>query len=177
MLRTLGAISVAGGMILLAGCGGSPSKTAAATNPTAKPATTDSTQPTTTSLSLSDLGKAYQAAVAPANDAGTTFQTKWSQLGANPSSAAIGNIADPVVKAFDETDQKLLRLPWPATIKPDVNSLVTADAGLEADLGQASAAADNLFSATAFVQQFTADAGKVHAAVSIVRADLGLPPA
>jgi len=56
-----------------------------------------------------------------------------------------------------------------------VQGLVTADRTFESDLTNVSG--QNVFSVAAWGDQISSDEGRLSAAVSIVRADLGLPPA
>jgi hypothetical protein len=156
-------------VLLATSCGG---RTKAAAPPPTVPATT--VEPTTTTVSIAALAQQYLAIVAPANTALDTFDRKLAALGSSPTGAQIATVATPLITAINVADQQLLRVAWPPNIKTDINSLVTAESALAADLG--TAASQNALTASTWESALTADAGKLNAAVSIVRADLGLPP-
>jgi hypothetical protein len=165
--------------VALAGCGGSSGKSSAAgsvatSSPPTSPTTSTTAPTTSTTISLADLAKQYEAAVAAANKAGDLYNSKAAKLPDNATAAQFADIAEPLAKAFQDADQALIRIQWPANIKTDMAAVVTANGALEGDL--LAARSQNLFSLATFTQQITSDAGKSHAAVSILRADLGLPP-
>lgn len=130
---------------------------------------------TTTTTSLAELATQYLAAVAPYNAATDLLHAKVAKLSPKATGAQYAILTEPLAHASEALSQALLRLPWPPTMKQDVDALVTADTIFESDL--LGIRDQTLFSATAFFQQFINDSAKARAAVSIVRADLGLPPA
>jgi hypothetical protein len=82
----------------------------------------------------------------------------------------VARLATPAIAALKSFDQGLLGEQWPPNVKTDANALVTADRTLESDLSAVSSPT------SAWVNQFGSDEGKLSAAFSMVRADLGLPP-
>lgn len=159
------AIAAIAAVLGVAGCGGAtPARQAAHT---ARPSVTPD---------LNAAATAYLAAVAPANNAIATFQTQAAALPADASGQDAARVARPLVAAFQSVDEKLLRVAWPTDrIRADVQALVTADRTFESDLTNVSG--QNAFSVTAWGDQISSDEGRLSAAVSVVRADLGLPPA
>jgi hypothetical protein len=119
---------------------------------------------------MSALAEQYVTLGGPLRAALDTFTSAVAALGDNPKAADVARLATPAVAALKSFDQGLLRQQWPANVKTDVNALVMADRTLESDLGAVSSPA------SAWVNQFGSDEGKVSAAFSMVRADLGLPP-
>lgn len=163
------AIAAIAAVLGVAGCGGAtPTTQAAVTRPAhLSPSVTPD---------LEAAAAAYLAAVAPANSAIATFQAQAAALPADASGQDAARVAHPLVAAFQGTDEKLLRVDWPTDrIRADVQGLVTADRTFESDLTNVSG--QNVFSVAAWGDQISSDEGRLSAAVSIVRADLGLPPA
>jgi hypothetical protein len=75
---------------------------------------------------------------------------------------------------MDDAANALLRVDWPPTIAADVKTLVTADGALSERCAQSAVKMPSRLPTGYAVYQ---DSGRVSGAVSIVRADLGLPPA
>ncbi len=167
MRNTVALFALAG--IGLAGCGGSPARKATAVMPGVEASTTSTT------VSLADLGKQYDAAVGPINAAVATFNSKYSKLGPSATAAAVADIAEPLAKAFEAADQALLRIPWPDRLRQEATAIVAADGIATTDLN--GVRAQKAFSVSTFIQQFAHDLGRGHAAVRVLRADLGLPAA
>lgn len=138
--------------ISLAGC--------AATSPS-HPTASDPTQPRPTPV---DYARQYLTLIAPVNTAITTWQ---AQLKAHPSWTAqqASTAAAPIVTALSTFDSKVLRVSWPATVRPDVVTLVRDDASMAAAL-----------SSPLGLIGFTSAAARTGADANVVRADLGLPP-
>jgi hypothetical protein len=82
--------------------------------------------------------------------------------------------AAPLWITIEDADNSLLRLSWPRETRADVKALVRAEAVLVRDLQTVGLAAD-LSPRGDWANQFSHDAARAHAAVNIVRADLGLP--
>jgi hypothetical protein len=120
---------------------------------------------------MSALAQEYVTLGAPVKAALDTFTNGLAALGDNPKAADVARLATPAIAALKSFDQGLLREPWPPNVKTDVNAVVTADRTLELDLGAVGSQ-----NASAWANQFASDEGKLSAAFSIVRADLGLPP-
>lgn len=155
------------GVMLLAGCGGTSGTAAAPPSSTAPSATTvPSASPSV------DLAAAYLAAVAPANRTVDVFNAKIDGL--NTAAEASAAVA-PVVASFSAVEQKLARLPWTGQAATDARAVIGASAALRASL-QSAAEAD-VFSASTLRAAFNRDAAQFGAAVTVLRADLGLPPA
>ena len=167
MKKTVALFALAG--ISLAGCSGSSARRAAAVTPGIEASTTSTT------VSLADLGKRYDAAVAPINAAIATFNSKYSKLGPSATAAAVADIAEPVAKAFQAADQALLHIPWPDRLHQEAIAVVAADSIATGDLN--GVRGQKAFSASTFIQQFARDLGRGHAAVRALRADLGMPVA
>jgi hypothetical protein len=161
------AAAIVVGMALPA-CG--PSKSAAPGTTTAAPATTAATSSSTAAASISALAERFVTLGRPLQAALDTFTNGVAALGDNPRAADVAGLAAPAIAALNSFDEALLREPWPPNVKTDVDALVTADRTLESDLGAVGSPA------SAWVNQFGSDEGKLSAAFSIVRADLGLPP-
>jgi hypothetical protein len=93
------------------------------------------------------------------------------------SSASVADVAKlttPLTAALDAADQKLLRAPRPAKTLPDLKLLVVAESAVIADLDNVSNQTVGTFGTCE--NQISVDFGKLSAQISIVRADLGLPP-
>jgi hypothetical protein len=120
--------------------------------------------------SVSALAEQYVTLGAPVKAALDTFTNGLAALGANPKAADVARLAAPAKAALTSFDGALLREPWPPNVKTDVNALVAADRTLESDLGAVGSPT------SAWANKFGSDEGKLSAAFSIVRADLGLPP-
>lgn len=119
-----------------------------------------------------DLAAAYLAAVAPANRTVDVFNAKIDGLNTAAEASAA---AAPVIASFSAVEQKLARLPWTGQAATDARAVIGASAALRASL-QSAAEAD-VFSASTLRAAFNRDAAQFGAAVTVLRADLGLPPA
>lgn len=162
-------IILAGAFVVAAtACGGSP-------NPAPAAATTPKAGGTTTAAgpTQSEMAATYLRLVKPANQAVEKFQS--ANLDDNASAADAQKVADPLIKVYRKTDEALLRAAWTPAVYADIKSLVTADRQLEAVLG--TIGDQTSFSVTAWLQQVSQAGAAESSAVSIVRADLGLPPA
>lgn len=143
--------------ICVAACGGSSTPAAA---------------PASSSSPTADVGALYLAAVAPANAAGDVFRAK---INDQSTQAEVVAAAAPLADAYVAMDERLARIPFTGQAATDVRALVTADGQLIGDLraiGQQTA-----FSLAAFQAQFGRDVAAVGSAVTLIRADLGLPAA
>jgi hypothetical protein len=144
-----------------------------------KATTTSTTQPVAgaTSVATPDLhalGTQYLQIVAPANAAFEVARPKLNSMPAGATGADLNRLLAPYIAACAAQDEALLRVAWPAAFQTDVRTLVTADRVHEAYLG--TAGTQNAFSIPAWMAGLSQDIGAVVAAVSVVRADLGLPP-
>ena len=160
------------GLACLTGCGGSSTANSPGVDSVPSVPTTDTS--TAAAPDLHKLAQTYLRIVAPANSVVTTFRKKAADWNDNTTNPQAAKEAAPVIAAFEKADNELLRVDWPPATAVDVKALVTADGALIGDLN----ALENvdLLSAGNWANQFSQDAGKVSAAVNIVRSDLGLPP-
>jgi hypothetical protein len=124
---------------------------------------------------MAELRQEYLRIVSPANDALDTFKRKAASYTYETTAEQIAADAEPLATAMDDAANALLRVDRPPTIAADVKTLVTAEGALSGTLRAVSG--QNAFSAADWLRQLYQDSGRVSAAVSIVRADLGLPPA
>jgi hypothetical protein len=162
-------IILAGAFVMAATACGSSS------NPSPSAATTPEAGGTTAAAAptQAEMAATYLRLVKPANEAITKFQS--SELDDNASAADAQKVADPLIAAYRKTDEELLRAAWTPAVYVDIKSVVTADRQLEAVLG--TIGDQNDLSVTAWLQQVSQAGAAASSAVSIVRADLGLPPA
>jgi hypothetical protein len=169
--RGLRVAAVCAMLLLLSSCGisGRTAKTA----PTSQRTTVASTSPTTAAANV-DYGKQYLAIVAPANAQLATFTRKVAALPVSATGADVQKLALPLIDAIRAANKKLLRASWPAGAMSDIHALVAGDnvviGDLQSVVGKAAA------SLPAWEKQLGADGEKINGLVSIVRADLGLPP-
>jgi len=173
--------------LALVGCSGS--KTAATTSvsqtvtapspstaPQAPSPSTAAPAPTSPAgISQQAAAAQYEQLVAPANAAIDTMNTALANVPASATGPDVAKITDPAAAAIDAVCQALLRAQWPSNTTADIKALVTADEVIVGDLSGVSS--QNAFSISTWGTQFDTDAGKSHAASSIVRADLGLAAA
>jgi hypothetical protein len=158
----------------LTACGGSK-KTSPPTATSAIQTTSESITGRPTTPNLHELRQTYLRLVKPANEALDAFQKKaaqWDKNNTTPAQAA--RDAAPLIAASQKLDNALLRVDWPPSTEADMKALVRAHGAVIGDL-QGLGSLD-LLSKGSWTNQFLQDYGKMQAAVSIVRADLGLPP-
>jgi hypothetical protein len=162
--------------LAIAGCGGS-SNTTPTTTPAVPAATTSQTTSATTSpgMTKKEAGKAYLAAIAPANEAIKAFGKKAESWTNSTTGSQAAGDATPLNDALTALRPKLLTLAtdYPAAAT-DLKALVTAYAPLQGDLENLVAV--NQLNAASWLQAFTQHASATEAASAIVRSDLGLPP-
>ena len=173
--------------LALVGCSGSKTAATTSASPTVTPASastapqapsaTTSSAPPSSPAGISQPAAAtqYEQLVAPANAATDTMSAALAKVPASATGPDAAKITDPAAAAIDAVCQKLLRAQWPSNTTADIKSLVTDNEVIVSDLSNVSA--QNAFSISTWEAQFATDAGKAHAASSIVRADLGLPAA
>jgi hypothetical protein len=154
----------------LAGCGGGGNEA----SPASPVTTTHHDMTTQSAPSKQELAQEYLRIVAPANAALDTFNKKESSYDKNTTTQQVATDLAPVIAAYQEADNALLRVSWPSSIATDVKAMVTADGALIGDL-QATTVQDVLSSGS-WATQVSQDGGKSVAAANIVRADLGLAP-
>ena len=154
--------------LLTTACGGSP-KAAPASQPVSAPAA--SAAPSPEALSQKQQADAYLKAVNPANTALTTFKSK---INDNSTAAQVAAAAKPLIAAITQANQDLARVQWTGQAVTDIRTLITADGQLAGDLR--SVEQQNAFSLLAFLNQISRDGAALGSAVTIIRADLGLPP-
>lgn len=122
-------------------------------------------------IAKSAAGKQFLADIAPYNAADDTFSAKSKSV---TQYSQLASLVAPVVASLQSFDAVALRQQWPAGVKQDIKTMVTADGAYEGDLsalGNADAA--NISSVEASV---TKDGNTSAADSNIVRSDLGLPP-
>ncbi len=162
--------------LALAGCTSShKAAVAASITKSSTPAASNSAAPPTPTPSTSvDYGAQYESLVAPGNAALAAVGAALLGVPESATGPDVAKITTPGADAVDKMDETLLRAQWPAAATADIKALVTAAAVMSSELRSVDAQTD--FSIPAWYTQFTQDLGKMNAAVSIVRADLGLPP-
>ena len=121
-----------------------------------------------------DYAQQYLRIITPANVALAVAKPKLDALPPSATGADVAKILAPYLAASQAMDEALLRAPWPANVLPDIRALVTADKVLEAQLQ--SADAQTALSLAGWENTLAQDMGALNAAVSVVRADQGLPP-
>lgn len=166
--KIFGGTAIAITILLLSGCATSGSTTAA-------PAAVSSAKQSVAASPTIDYGQQYLDAVKPLNTAMAEMATKLEALPESATGPEAAKVMAPYVQVLKDTSEKLLRMPWPDNVRADIKTLVTAAMGAAATLD--SVATQNAFSIAQWTTQFGVDGGKIAAAVAIVRADLGLPPA
>jgi hypothetical protein len=161
----------------LAACGETQTITQTAAGPTtASMPTTSGPRSATTSATMTraEAGRAYLAAVVPANTEMVAFKARASSWNHSTPPRHAADDARPLISAITALRTKLLAL---ASAYPpaadDLSNLVTANAGLQRDLAKLESL--NKVNAGVWILQFAADADASHAAVVSVRFDLGLP--
>lgn len=165
----IAALVAVGAVLALAGCTNPPASVTRVA-PADGITLTQAPAPTT-----KDAAAAYLAAVAPANRALETFLAADAKLPADASGDDFQKLATPVADAYVAMTQALARIQWPTpAIKADAMALIGASSVVANDLrgfgGQ------NLLSIGSMTSQLAADTGREQGAVTIIRADLGLPP-
>jgi len=171
LTATLGPVLAIVAVFVLAGCGGSTK-----TITQIAPAQTSSQTSSAATMTKQQAGQAYLAAVAPANAAGDALTAKMQAYSDSTTGDQVSADAQPFEQQLTTLNAKLLALAnsYPPAAS-DLKALVSAYNPVVGDLQSASA--QNAFSAASWVQQLASDLSKTKAAVAIVRADLGLPPA
>lgn len=164
--------------LALVGCGGS-AKNAAQTAPAKNISQTTTVASQTTpavTMTKQQAGRAYLAAVAPANAAGAALAGKMRAYTDSTPGAQISTEARPFERRLTELNGKLVGI---ATTYPpaaaDLKALVTAYNPVIRDLG--SATAQNSIKASSWLRRLAGDLTKTQSAAAIVRSDLGLPVA
>lgn len=143
--------------------------TATTTTPPAAVTAQSPAASTTTTVDFDALGRAYLAAVAPANKALVAFKAT-PAASTGPEEA---KLAAPYIAALHQEETALLAIPVPASMAGDIRALVAAIAA-EAGDWQSYAAA-TILNDSAISSQTIVDETKAQAAANVVRADLHLP--
>jgi hypothetical protein len=126
----------------------------------------------------SRLANVYLAIATPARNVLVHVQAKTSRWNNQTTGMQAAKDVAPAVVALEQFDNKLLRIQWPSSTAADVKQLVRAYGACIGDLtGLTGVDMHDMLSVGNWGNQFARDTGNVEAAVSIVRADLGLPPA
>ena len=172
--RTLGVglIAFATGW-LLAGCGGNGRKSAPPASAAATMTAPTAATGTAATPDKHELAQKYLRIVAPANAALDTFNEKEKSYSSDTRAEQVVSDLAPVISAYQEADNALLRVNWPPSIAADVKALVGANGALIGDLEAADS--QDVLSSSSWTTQASQDGGKSVAAANIVRADLGLP--
>jgi hypothetical protein len=125
-------------------------------------------------MNRAEAGRAYLAAVAPANTVLVAFKANASSWKQSTTSRQAVDDARPLIAAITALRTRLLALAdaYPPAAD-DLNNLVAANTGLQRDLAKLESLSN--LKASVWILQFAADAGASHAAVVRVRRDLGLP--
>lgn len=164
----IAALVAIGAVLVLAGCTDPPAsvtRVAPADGVTLTQAAAPSTK---------DAAAAYLAAVAPANRALATLLAADAKLPADASGDDFQKLATPVADAYVTMTQALARIQWPTpAIKADATALIGASSVVANDL-RGFGGGQNLLGT--MTTQLAADSGREQGAVTILRADLGLPP-
>jgi hypothetical protein len=125
-------------------------------------------------MTKQQAGRAYLAAVAPANEAGATLARKMRAYTDSTPGSQISAEARPLERRLTELGGKLLGI---ATAYPpaaaDLKALVTAYNPVIRDLR--SAAAQNSVKASSWLRRLASDLTKTQMAAAVVRSYLGLP--
>jgi len=153
----------------LSGCGGGSKHAASTSRVVVGTDTLTVTEPT-----RHELAQEYLRIIGPMNAEFARFQAKAKGWDDNTTGPEAAEDAAPVIAAIRKGNNELLRVSWSTSTMSDVKEMVRADGALIGDL--AGLAGVDLFSVGNWSSQFTQDAGRLQAAVNIVRADLGLPP-
>jgi hypothetical protein len=161
--------------LALVGCGGSPKKpnqTAPAKSILQTTTVASRTTPAVT-MTKQQAGRAYLAAVAPANAAGAALARKMRAYTDSTPGSQISAEARPLQRRLTELNSKLLDIAtaYPQAVN-DLKALVTADNPVIRDLG--SATAQNSGNASSWLQRLATDLTKTQTAATVVRSDLGI---
>lgn len=136
--------------------------------PQAPPQTTTATR--SEEPTIKGQADRYLAIVEPVSKAYSRFGTEYDKLNPDTVSRSEFNaVVKPLAAAADKANTALLRADWSPGVRPDIRSLVDADATTVADI---STAYDNPDAEAAIAR----DLAQVRVAANAVRADLGLPP-
>lgn len=123
-------------------------------------------------MSVAAQGQAYLAAVKPLNDAVDAFNRA---LSTDTTQAHIAEAAKPLIAAYRRQDEVLARIAFTGPAATDVRSLIAADNQVASDL--AAVDQQTAFSVQTFMNDLRRDLAAGSSAVTLIRADLGLPPA
>jgi hypothetical protein len=132
------------------------------------------TEATTTTPDRQQLADEYLRIIAPANAAHRLWSKKAKSYDSNTTVEQQASDLAPLIAAYEDADNALLRVDWPPSIAEDIKALVAANGALIGDLRAADS--QDVLSRSSWLTQVSQDGGKSAAAANIVRADLGLPP-
>jgi hypothetical protein len=163
--------TIALGTAFLIGCGGGHTASPVTVHETVTAAATGTTSATP---NREELAREYLRIVAPANAAHDALIKKSKSNDSDTTAEQLASDLAPVIAAYEEADNALLRVNWPPSIEADVKALVAANGTLIGDLRAADI--QDVLSSSSWATQVSRDGGRSAAAANIVRADLGLPP-
>lgn len=176
-MRALCVVAVA--TLALTACGGgsgSSGATATTTTQTESSATVptpDAPSTATKTPKTIDYQAQYLYLVGPVN---TALDKLKAYASANPNADKVpDSLVTATRGAFTTFENAVLRVPWPTATVPDIHALVTAAETVSANLGEFNN--QDTSSIVAFNNQSVKDDATLSAAINIVRADVGLPPA
>lgn len=122
-------------------------------------------------LTLEQQASAYLAAVAPANKAVGIFNARVTPSSSQEDAAREGEL---LANALEANAARLSRIAFTGQSVVDIRALLTAFGAIVGDLRAIRNQSD--FSLGSFSTVFSRDEGAAAAAVTLIRADLGLPP-
>ena len=122
-------------------------------------------------IDIGDLRAQWLDAEDKIRAAGAAMSQQEQQAVAAKDGPAISAGLNQEVAAVSAQDQRIAALPWPASVKTDIDTFETSSAGA---LNQLRTAASNPFGYDA--AQVNAAIAAFNAAANVVRHDLGLPP-
>jgi hypothetical protein len=173
-VRSVIGIGASAFSLALVGCGGSPKKPAQTAPAKNILQTTTVASRTTPALTKQQAGRAYLAAVAPANAAGAALARKLQAYTDSTPGSQISAEARPFERRLAELNGRLdgIATAYPP-VAPDLKGLVTAYNPVIRDLR--SATTQNWVNASSWLQRLASDLTKTQTAAAMVRSDLGLP--
>jgi hypothetical protein len=147
-------LAVCGVTLLVVACGGSASPTP---------------------LSRAQAGQQYLNDIAPVHTASAAFLTATTTWSLTTTNAEAYADAAPLIDAETTFDAALASTPWPTNTTADVQTLITEDKVIIADLSELSTITHA--GVPAWVVKLKADTAVDVTDAGLVRSDLGLPPA
>jgi hypothetical protein len=154
-------------LLFVAACGGGSSKATAGATASVAPTAVG----TAAVLTQNEQADAYLKAVAPANAALAEFKAKVND---QSTQAEVADAAETMATALEGVDSTLARIAFTGQAAVDVRSMIAVDGAFIGDLR--AVRSSSAFSMSSLGNTISRDAGALNAAVTVVRADLGLPP-